>query len=161
MHSLMQVEEARSIWDTIDKMPIGQVVTTLLHYQCCISGSVQVLKERLFRVQLKIQFPHELDVPFFDCYDLGSSDKTLLLEVFAFPGEEEERNINVVSGGVWESDSDVEVTPGSLRDLGMLGTPDQSQGNVRGESSASPSGFQTNNDGFPPPSPPLMQIPQI
>ncbi|XP_051161374.1 uncharacterized protein LOC127281618 [Leptopilina boulardi] len=155
MHNLMLLEQPRITWGTILSMPIGQVVTTLLQHQCCISGSAQVLRERLFRISLRIDFANQFEVPFSELFDLGQSQEIFRVEAFTFPTDEERQNINLNRGGGQNFDSEEEAGRGSPRDLGILGM-DRSRGNSASHSRHSPTNDNLPPPITPPPPPPVM-----
>lgn len=127
MAMLLGSPEISDIWTSIIAMPVGQIVTMLLAKQLSIAGTLEVLRERLFRIELRTIFTDELDVPFCEEYDCGNSSKIFLLEAYMPPKKEEIPNVCQTRGTEMTSDNWEEIDNPKIRDLGNLGEVDKNQ----------------------------------
>lgn len=83
----LKIRETRSLWRYLKKMRPDEVVEELQNQECSILGSIKILYERLFRLRLELCLPNPDLVPWWDSYDLAGSQKLLLIEAFAKPGD--------------------------------------------------------------------------
>lgn len=112
MCELIKIPNVSQAWEVINAMQVGQVVTSLLRHQLCISGTSQVLRERLLKAEMRLALPEEVDVPFVERYDLGQSDKIFLLEAYPEPESSPFPNVTRKRGGRISSEDDEESSSG-------------------------------------------------
>lgn len=80
---LLGRRETRILWRDIKKLRPEEVVDVLRLQDCCILGSLDIIRERLFRLRLRLIFPNPEIVPWFKKCDSSESQTIFMVEAFA------------------------------------------------------------------------------